>query len=234
MKIKTRRCLAIVGLGVLLPLHPTWANEEANVAEAFKQYAVEWEQWAWSIPRSVSPLLDLTGESCMIAQRGPVWFLAGVAVQNENGVGVATRSCTIPEGKWLFFPIANTYWFDTPGVCGQDNNSLSIEALRKGAADAIDQVKKPSALVDGKPINYMKRVKSGVFDISFPEDNVFDNFCGDLGGFPAGTYSPAVDDGYYAAIKPLKKGKHTIVIHSEGGNKQDVTYNLNIVPVKLK
>jgi len=42
-----------------------------------------------------------------------------------------------------------------------------------------------------------------------------------------------VDDGYYAAVEPLEIGKHTLVIHAEGAFKQDITYNLNVVPVKL-
>lgn len=234
MKNNNKNCLALAGLGLalLLPVKTTLANGNDSIYTAFSQYAAEWEQWAWTIPRSVSPLLDLTGESCMVAQRGSVWFLAGVAVTNENGVGVANRTCTIPEGKWLFFPIANSVGFDSPGVCGQEE-SLSLQELRASSKATIDSVKNPTALVDGKPVKYTKRVQSNVFELSLPEDNVFDTFCGEL-NVPAGVYSPAVDEGYYAAVEPLRKGKHTIIIRSEGGFTQDITYNLNIVPVKLK
>ena len=41
------------------------------------QLTGEWWQWALSIPTSVNPLLDTTGERCMIGQRGSTWFLAG-------------------------------------------------------------------------------------------------------------------------------------------------------------
>src|SRR5262249_53855422 len=62
----------------------------------------EWWQWAMSIPTSVNPLLDATGNNCMVGQRGSIWFLGGV-----NGGGSAERICSVPEGLPLFFPVIN-------------------------------------------------------------------------------------------------------------------------------
>lgn len=39
---------------------------------------------------------------CSAGQKGPVWFLAGTTR------GPATRSCTVPAGKYIMFPIFNT------------------------------------------------------------------------------------------------------------------------------
>ena len=62
------------------------------------------------------------------------------------------------------------------------------------------------------------------------------------GGFlDPGTYSPAIDDGFYVMLRPLGIGTHTL--HFEGASagcslsgpfSVDVTYNLTIVPVSLK
>ena len=52
------------------------------------------------------PMLDGDWEQ---GQQGPGWFLAGV----WNG-GTATRSCTVPRGKYILFSIANVFWIQTP------------------------------------------------------------------------------------------------------------------------
>ena len=65
----------------------------------------EWWQWAMSIPTSVNPLLDTTGERCMIGQRGSIWFLTGV-----NGGGSATLICSVPEDAALFFLVINSFF----------------------------------------------------------------------------------------------------------------------------
>jgi hypothetical protein len=54
---------------------------------------------------------------------------------------------------------------------------------------------------------------------------------------PAGVYSPSVDDGYYALLKPLSLGNHTLHVHAEIPSQSfvlDVTYNLIVKPVQLK
>jgi hypothetical protein len=58
----------------------------------------------------------------MVGQRGPVWLLAGTF----SG-GSATRSCSIPQGEWLFFPVVNYVNFNTPN-CNQGPGNLSVAA----------------------------------------------------------------------------------------------------------
>ena len=51
---------------------------------------------------------------------------------------------------------------------------------------------------------------------------------------PGGIYSSAVDDGYYAIVRPLRPGNHTLHYHAEvpdAGFVIDVTYHLIAVPV---
>jgi hypothetical protein len=95
MKSHTRHLIAIVGiigLRLMMPLNMAFAD-----SPPFEQLSAEWWQWALSIPVSENPLLDETGEKCVVGQRGSEWFLAG----NFAG-GRTTRTCTVPEGKTLF------------------------------------------------------------------------------------------------------------------------------------
>ena len=65
-------------------------------------YADRWWQWAYAMPQSESPIVDEVGTFCHVGQSGPVWFLAG-----GYGSSKIHRSCTIPAGRHLFFPVIN-------------------------------------------------------------------------------------------------------------------------------
>jgi hypothetical protein len=205
-------------------------NKAFTESESFKQLSAEWWQWALSIPTSENPLLDTNGGKGVVGQRGSVWFLAGVF----NG-GTVTRLCSVPEGKALFFPVINSVQINTPNVCGQ-NSALSVRELRVAAASLIDGAVNLSVTVDDIPIKNLRRVKSEVFEVALPADNVFVAPCAPL-PVPTGIYSPAVDDGIYVRLDPLDIGSHALHFHAEspkGVVQSDVTYNLTVVPVLLK
>ena len=229
MKIDTRRFIAIVaiiGCGLLIPLNVALADHQSS-----NESTAEWQQWALSLPTTINPELDTTGENCMVGQRGSVWFLAGTV-----GGPPVTRTCTVPEDTRLFFPVINIVNINTPGVCGQGGN-ISVKELRAAIAPFIDGATKLSVKVDGVKIKDLQRVQSQVFEVALPEANVFDAACAGLGGVPAGIYSPAVDDGFYVDLDPLKIGDHTLHIHAENssvGFTLDVTYILTVVPVRHK
>ena len=42
-----------------------------------------------------------------LLQDGKVWFLAGAPINTENPV---VRECTVPAGKFLYFPLVNAAW----------------------------------------------------------------------------------------------------------------------------
>ena len=70
------------------------------------------------------------------------------------------------------------------------------------------------------------------FDIALPPNNILGI---DIEKNPPAIYSPVIDDGFYVMLKPLQQGLHTIHFHAESGTfVQEVTYNLDIVPVLLK
>jgi hypothetical protein len=198
----------------------------------------QWQQWALSIPLAVNPQLGADNANpsldyaaagkCVIGQRGSVWFLAGTF-----GGGTVTRTCSVPDNKFLFFPVVNAVNFNTPNVCGQGPENLSVSDLRGFSASFINSVSNLRVELDGVPVRQLRRLKSEVFEIALPESNVFDPLCSPL-NVPAGIFSPAVDDGYYVTLDPLKKGPHTLHIHAENSGQGfllDVTFNLNVIPV---
>ena len=231
MKSISRFLIAMIGigLGLMLPLQVAFAD-----SDPFKKLSAEWEQWALSIPAAVNPLLDTTGENCMVGQRGSTWFLAGTF----NG-GQATRTCSVPEHTALFFPVINSVNFDSPGVCGLPPESQTVKDLRAYNTGFINGAINLRVELDGKQITNFQRIQSGVFEVALPERNVFDAPCASagLGNVPGGIYSPAVDDGFYVRVAPLSLGIHTLHIQAQNpgaGFDLDVTYTVMIVPVVQK
>jgi hypothetical protein len=69
----------------------------------YRAKARAWIEWALEQPWSTGPVVDEDGHACAQGQSGNTWFLAGTAG------GAVQRSCTIPHGKKLFFPLLD-YW----------------------------------------------------------------------------------------------------------------------------
>ena len=214
---------------VLAVFLPAGAGVAKNSNAAFPQLSSEWWQWVLSIPPSINPLLDTTGENCMVGQHGTTWFLAGSWVS-----GPVTRQCDIPQGATLFFPVINEINFDTPGQCDQ-GAPLPSTFYRSLSAAFVNGAANLSVTLDGVSAGPMHRTQSQVFEVALPDDNLFLGACTpDLTG---GVYSPAVDDGFYVRLNPLSVGAHTLHIHAENptaGFTLDVTYDLNVVPVVNK
>src|SRR5262245_59832273 len=72
--------------------------------QSYSEWAADWWQWALEAPTPTNPLIYQTGAQCASGQVGHVWFLAG-----ELGSGTTTRTCTIPKGTALFFPMFNGF-----------------------------------------------------------------------------------------------------------------------------
>src|SRR5437773_9144834 len=50
-------------------------------------------------PTNTNIATDTSGKYCALDQSGPLWYLAGTAG------GAVVRSCSVPAGKALFFPL---------------------------------------------------------------------------------------------------------------------------------
>lgn len=199
--------------------------DEAVYGMTYGEWGAAWWQYVLSIPAADNPLLDETGAKCDVGQGGPVFFLVGVF----NVSGTATRTCTIPAGKALFFPILN-YECDNLVTPPVNPNEWNLRTCAAEVADLID-VDSLKVTVDGKKVKGLERFRaqSPVFNFFLPAGNVVVAF-----GYPNGPISgKAVTDGYYVMLKPLRPGNH--VVHFEGSIPSwsftlSITYNLTVTP----
>ena len=180
----------------------------------YGEWSARWWQWLLSIPAAVNPNLDPTGANCNRGQEDnedTVWFLAGTFG------GSATRTCTIPAGKPIFFPLINTVAFKPTG-------GETLLDLRRLAAEFINKVSVLECTIDGvAPKNLFNfRVHSPSFSVIAPPGALLTSSATD----------PMVSDGYWLLLSPLPAGQHVIHFHAETsrGFVLDVTYNLTIGP----
>jgi hypothetical protein len=191
----------------------------------YGEWSAEWWQWVFSIPASVHPLLDGSGEHCVMAQRGPAWFLAG----GTQIPGADTHHCAVPEGTALFLPIF-TVERDNIGVTPPRTET----ALRRLASADLDGVTEVRVEVDGVPIQNLDlfRFASPVFSVTLPQNNVL-QATGHAVAVP-GTVFPVVAEGLYVMLKPLPAGEHTIAVRGSMPTTLftlDVAYQLSITPL---
>jgi hypothetical protein len=203
-------------------------NEEA-FALSYGEWAGRWWQWAgWGMPVATNPVTDSTGVDCALGQWGPVFFLTGSA-----GGPSVVRSCTIPPGKGLFFPLANF-------ACAvPEDGATPAEAARvcSDATDLID-IRSLKVTIDGVTLHNLGqfRTPSPVYSFTGNSPNFCSlNCCTNLTPHCyEGFHAQGVGDGYYVMLKPLSAGHHTLHFHAEipdwgPGATQDVTYHLNVL-----
>ena len=241
---------AVVLCGVVALCAPSAASATSRpvvippIDRVYNHLAVKWWQYALSRPAPTNPLRDSTGEHCADGQSGPVFFLVGT----QFPPGTAERTCTVYGLKALFLPIVNAIDFHTPAGDFPDNNTTPELVYQEFLGNTMDRSGNLSASglhasVDGRKIANLdpantpyracalpvKGCSPDAFSFTMPADNVFD-----FAHEPAGTYFPALQDGYYLLLAPLAPGTHTIKF---GGNayfggafSEDITYHLIVLP----
>jgi len=199
----------------------------------------EWaeEFWLWVGRVKVKdiddhPLLavDPYDVECKLGQQGKVWFLGGI----YGGAGTESRTCKVPAGKALFFPIVNILCsplaHDPP-----DPAILLTCAVTPGDVYGFEYDMYPvSATIDGADIPDLEDyyvLSEATFEIGRIPDQIRDP---NIFGADAGTVEPAASSGYYLMLPPLSEGSHIInfvgVIAVEGTPyPTDMTYFLEVV-----
>jgi hypothetical protein len=204
-------------------------SRSTAVALSTADWSANWWQWAFQIPNSVNPNLDLTGGSCGVGQWGPVFYLSG-------GGGIINRTCTVPAGKALFFPIINVECSNIEGPPFQGRNEAELKACVKRWMNGLipSSLKLTIRSMDGgRPVDISVpnldsfEVRSPVFTFVLPQDNMF--------GLPQGTPALSMSDGIWVMLR-LAPGRYTV--HFEGKiappgapdtNIQNVTYQLTVL-----
>ncbi len=207
---------------------------------SYEDWAAAWWQWALSIPVDENPM---KGGPCELYQSGDVFFLAGT-----NG-GASTRSCTIPVGKGIFFPLVNIVFRACPEHANASYTcdiATADSTLHECASWYIDHGDETLLLeVDGASISGLDeyRAHSEVFSDTSPLDvaeRVSPSCSGPIEanpcGVPVGSPRPSVADGFWAMLKPLPVGQHQVRFAAQmggaewGGFSLDVTYDIVVAP----
>jgi hypothetical protein len=203
------------------------AQKKAHVAppqsnphgQTYSEWAADWWVWGLSQPTPVNPLIDPIGAQCASGQTGNVWFLAG-----QLGGGTVTKSCSIPTGTALVFPMFNSFYCAFLNDPPETRTEEFIRAQVAGAAGAT-----VSASIDGVPVQNPGSFfeESALFDVQLPADNIF-GVGPDV--VPELLLSPCADAGFYLLVNPLPPGPHTLTFQGSLGDiSVDVTYNLTVV-----
>ena len=225
---KSGRVSGLAGTGstaVVTPIDVAPLPSQSNpYGASYATWGARWWQWAVSSPVGANPIQDEDGSFCDVGQSGPVWFLAG------NFGGTTVRSCDVPVGKSIFFPIVNFYVnYPCPPEFGfEPAPGQSLEEFLQGFVDPfLDEATNLSLEVDGVSIGNVSdfRATSELFLLSF------DPSWSSLDPCVTGTPQPSIADGYWIMLPALPVGAHTIHFHGElpsFGFALDVTYNLTV------
>ena len=169
------------------------SREQKPLGRTWEDWTIEWWQWVLSIEKDKNPGIDTTGSKFNPHQPyGNVIFLVGTFEGN------AERSYVIPKGKNIFFPIINfiTSYTEEPDL------KTESQLIARATQD-IDSIVNKRLIIDGFDLGDVEkyRIRSPVFDLTFPENNVFD--------FKPGP-TKAISDGYWIFLRPLTFGRHDI------------------------
>lgn len=211
-------------------------------------------QWQWELQQpnaADSPVVDPNPGTaaqpepvdCTLGQTGSVWFLAGTTFL--QGYSTAYRSCSVPAGVYLFFPVIDV-WNDDLNCPGAPSFTLTGQQLRQLAQKQTDTIvpKSMSVTVDGQAVKGLNnsstayRAAANGFSYTLPADNALSAFCPG-NPFPAGTSPPsppgAYADGVYIMLAPLSVGVHHINFTAAetgtptfGPATQNVTYTITV------
>ena len=227
------RRIIIMALSVVLALSLAMPTALGQVGHGSKasgkaaELAAAWWQWALSEPVATNPLVGsyTGGPQCdgqpLSDTSGKKWFLAGAF-----GSGEVERTCTMPVGTQLFFPVGNVIYVNTEPT---DTEQVARDYVNKFMNDVLaDPDFSMVVTVDGKEVKSKRivRAETDLFTVTLPEDNLFSSF-----GVHAGDYD-AVADGLWAALPPLPPGEHTIHFEISAPSldfSQDITYHLTVV-----
>lgn len=192
---------------------------EPALAQATPQLTTDWWQWAMSTSEEDSPVADTSGTNCAVNQRGDTWFLAG-----GFGSSKIQRTCTVPSGKKLFFPLINMVYWPARGA-----RTITCADTKASAALNNDTALDLFAELDGTPIRDLKRYR-------IASSECFDVFA----RMPAALHPykafPSATDGFWLLLNPLPPGRHTLKFGGRynhesadyGRMVQDIEYVLNV------
>jgi hypothetical protein len=183
-----------------------YSTDSKPFGTPYADWTAKWWQWLVSIPTPSNPVNDTTGKNCMVGQDGPVWFLAGPTAGYEafGGPHTVERSCTIPSGKAILFPVINSqcnflqYHF---------YSKHPLSELMNCANEGLDGVDYSSlqASIDGLKLQQLGqyRIASSPFNTTLPKNHILPSWVK-----PGNT--TMASDGFWVFLQPLAPGNHEL------------------------
>jgi hypothetical protein len=174
-----------------------FSNFDKPYGATYGAWTVKWWQWLLSIPLSINPLTDKTGQHWNSAQPlSDVWFLAG-NFGSTNRI-FPERKINMEFGRSMLLPVLNC-----------EANTLEYpdlknhEDLLNHVSHDVNTIVKRDCFLNGIRLNPI-RIPSDpkIFRVSINEDNPF--------GVKNGGSTDAAADGYWIFLKPLPPGVYTI------------------------
>jgi hypothetical protein len=172
-----------------------YSRESRPFGLTWEKWASIWCNWQLSMPRDNHPAVDKTGSDCARNQNNKnAWFLTGTFGNSH----VVERTCRIPKGKAILFPII--YKEDS---FAEDLDLQHESELLNRATEFVERVIFLTTIVDDEDMAdlWKYRTRSEFFDLIFPSNNVYDLEPG---------LTRSVCDGYWIFLNPLPLGEHRI------------------------
>lgn len=200
---------------------------------SYEEWSAKW--WQWSLSQATNKIEYGGSAGLCEGPASEVRFLAGGPYP-----AASVRRITVSDKVALFFPVL-TVWVDNSGCPAF--TTLSADQLLAQAEGMWGSVTETSCTIDGElvagmedPTNSIYLVQSPPFSYTTaPKHNVLAGAYGEscIGGDT--TIYPALSDGIFLMLAPLKPGKHTIHLVGIVGPATapyvdvDVTYDITVL-----
>ena len=209
------------GIFVMIGLVATMTSAEAGNrvvrpgnefnGKSYNELVSKWTNWFVREPIATNPAFDPDGQFCDRNQHGDVWFLA------STFEGVAVRTCEIPKDKAIFLSLGGAFVSFAPEFpAANDPCSQMATVVERVRCDVNNDVPVAPAVsfevtLDGESIEDLLAFRAQSVPEGFNLRVPSSSFLTDL-GLPAGDRFPAVGDGYFLFLKPLRPGVHTLTL----------------------
>jgi hypothetical protein len=204
---------------------------------SYEEWSAKW--WQWSLGQSTKHIELVGSPDICTGPASRVRFLNGVYLPVTGGATIETNHVTIDANTPLFFTVLSV-WVDNSGCPFTSNSVADLYSEAAGEWGAVTQT---SCTIDGQAIAGLDDPASTEYlTISPPfsyttaeKDNVLAEYFGSPCIEGDTTIYPAVAQGVYLMVAPLKPGKHTIEftgIVAAGGSiiiDEEITYIVEVL-----
>ena len=170
--------------------------------KTYEQWASAWWQWALQMPLTnsagaIHPLIDSPRFDVTASQTSDVWFLAAPFLARVHST--IERSCRIPSGKALFFPLFTVECssIEAPPFYGATAEAQA--AMAQSWADLIVDILRAGWQAPLEPGRLSRPEPADQHPCPSPVDPGPGRRQGHLSG-----------DGYFVFLSPLPPGEHTL------------------------